>query len=163
MNDDCVEIFTDGGCWGNPGPGGWGVLLRYKKREKTISDCEAYTTNNRMEMVAAIEGLKALKTPCKVRLTTDSSYLKDGISGWIIGWKKNGWRTKEKSLVKNIDLWIELDQLITKHEVEWLWVKGHAGHRENEIADQLAQSAINQYIQKLGIKLDIEALRPHAK
>jgi ribonuclease HI len=105
-----------------------------------------------MEMIAAIEALKALKTKCKVHLTTDSSYLKDGISGWIMGWKKNGWRTKEKSLVKNIDLWMELDQLINKHQVEWFWVKGHAGHKENEIADQLAQSAIKKYLVDLGIK-----------
>jgi len=152
MSQDHVEIYTDGGCWGNPGPGGWGALLRYQQREKTLSGCEAYTTNNRMEMIAAIEALKALKTTCKVRLITDSSYLKDGISEWLTNWKKNGWRTKEKSLVKNIDLWIELDRLIAKHQVEWSWVKGHAGHRENEIADQLAQSAIKKYLIDLGIK-----------
>ena len=103
-------------------------------------------------MLAAIEGLKALKTSCKVRLTTDSSYLKNGITSWIGGWKKNGWRTKDKSLVKNIDLWIELDRMIAKHQIEWLWVKGHAGHRENEIADQLAQTAIRKYLIDLGIE-----------
>lgn len=153
---DTVEIFTDGGCWGNPGPGGWGVLLRYQTREKKLSGSEAYTTNNRMEMMAAIEGLKVLKMSCKVRLTTDSSYLKDGISGWIEAWKKNGWKTKEKTLVKNIDLWQQLDALMTKHQVEWIWVKGHAGHRENEIADQLAQKAIQDFLKQLGIEVKSE-------
>ncbi len=137
-----VEMFTDGGCWGNPGPGGWGVVLRSGNREKTLSGHEAYTTNNRMEMTAAIEGLKILKHPCKVRITTDSTYLKDGITQWLEGWKRNKWRTKDKSLVKNIDLWKGLDQLVSRHQVEWAWIKGHSGHRENEMADQLSQKAI---------------------
>lgn len=147
-----VEIFTDGGCWGNPGPGGWGVVLRCQSVEKNLSGHEPYTTNNRMEMAAAIEGLKALIKPCQVLITTDSSYLKDGITQWIMGWKKNGWRTKDKKLVKNIDLWKELDVLMGKHEVEWSWVKGHMGHRENEMADQLAQTAIRKFLKSLGIE-----------
>lgn len=146
-----VEIFTDGGCWGNPGPGGWGALLRCENTEKTLSGSEPYTTNNRMEMTAAIAGLTLLKQPCKVLITTDSSYLKDGITQWIANWKRNGWRTKEKSLVKNIDLWMQLDILMSRHDIQWAWVKGHAGHRENELADQLAQQAIKSYLQKLGI------------
>ena len=150
-NQDIVEIFSDGGCSGNPGPGGWGLLIRYQKHEKTFSGSEPYTTNNRMEMMAAIQGLKALKKSCPVRITTDSSYLKEGISSWIEGWKKNGWKTKEKTLVKNIDLWQELDLLINQHLVEWVWVKGHAGHRENEIADTLAQKAIQDYLKQLGL------------
>jgi ribonuclease HI len=153
MNEKTVEIFTDGGCWGNPGPGGWGAVLRFKGKEKKISGSEAYTTNNRMEMTAAIESLNSLKIPCKVIITTDSSYLKDGISSWIVGWKKNGWRTKEKTLVKNIDLWKKLDLLMAVHQIEWQWVKGHAGHRENEIADQLSQEAISNYIKSLGLEV----------
>lgn len=135
-------MFTDGGCWGNPGPGGWGVVLRHGTKEKTLSGHEAYTSNNRMEMAAAIEGLKVLKLPCKVQITTDSAYLKNGITQWLAGWKRNGWKTKDKSLVKNFDLWKELDQLVSKHQVDWSWVKGHSGHRENELADQLSQDAI---------------------
>lgn len=137
-----VEIFTDGGCWGNPGPGGWGVLLRYLGKEKTLSGSDPLTTNNRMEMMGAIAGLEALKVPVKVTITTDSTYLKDGITKWIFGWKKNGWITQSKAPVKNIDLWMRLDLLIQKHEVQWAWTKGHAGHRENEIVDQLSQKAI---------------------
>ena len=149
MQDKKVEIFTDGGCWGNPGIGGWGAVLRCGGKEKTLSGMEAYTTNNRMEMTAAIESLAALKFPCKVIICTDSSYLKDGITSWIEGWKRNGWKKKEKTLVKNIDLWKRLDLLMNQHQVEWSWVKGHAGHRENEMADQLAQEAIKSYIQSL--------------
>ncbi|MFI5343579.1 MAG: ribonuclease HI [Chlamydiales bacterium] len=152
MSKKKVEIFTDGGCWGNPGPGGWGVVLRYQTIEKTLSGSEPYTTNNRMEMAAAIEGLKVLVKPCQVLITTDSSYLKDGITQWITGWKKNGWKTKEKILVKNIDLWKQLDVLMDKHEIEWSWVKGHRGHRENEMADQLAQDAIRKFLKSLGIE-----------
>jgi len=154
-NNKYVEIFTDGGCWGNPGPGGWGAVLRHNQQEKQLSGSEPYTTNNRMEMNAAIQSLTILKCRCEVLITTDSTYLKDGITQWIHGWKKNGWKTKDKSLVKNIDLWIQLDALITKHAVNWAWVKGHAGHRENELADQLAQQAITQYLASLspGIKL----------
>lgn len=151
MADKVVEIFTDGGCWGNPGPGGWGALLRFNRHEKKLSGVEAYTTNNRMEMTAAIEALSSLKVPCKVILTTDSSYLKEGISNWIIAWKKNGWRTKEKSLVKNIDLWKKLDGMMLIHQIQWNWVKGHAGHRENEIADKLSQEAIAAFIKSLNV------------
>jgi ribonuclease HI len=146
-----VEIFTDGGCWGNPGPGGWGAVLRCCGHEKIFSGHQAYTTNNRMEMAAAIEGLSFLKHPCKVLITTDSAYLKDGITGWIEGWKRNGWKTKEKTLVKNIDLWKRLDQLISLHQVDWAWIKGHNGHRENELADQLSQKAIKEFLQSLDI------------
>lgn len=153
MNEKIVEIFTDGGCWGNPGPGGWGAVLRYEKKEKTFFGSEAYTTNNRMEITAAIEGLAILKRPCQVRIYTDSTYLKDGITQWIGGWKKNGWKTKEKALVKNIDLWKQLDLLIAKHQIEWMWVKGHAGHRENEMADQLAQNAIKTFLHSLQIEI----------
>ena len=146
-----VEMFTDGGCWGNPGPGGWGVVLRYCGHEKTIFGHQAYSTNNRMEMTAAIEGLSLLKHSCKVLITTDSVYLKEGITEWIVGWKRNGWKTKEKTLVKNIDLWKRLDQLISQHQVEWAWIKGHNGHRENELADQLSQEAIKKFLQSLNI------------
>lgn len=150
---ELVEIFTDGGCWGNPGPGGWGALLRCRGKEKQHFGSEAYTTNNRMEMMASIEGLSLLKCPCKVVITTDSAYLKSGITEWISGWKKNGWLTKEKTLVKNIDLWKRLDELVSKHEVEWAWIKGHAGHRENEIADQLSQKAIKDFLKSLNIPI----------
>lgn len=153
MKQELIEIFTDGGCWGNPGPGGWGALLRYKGQEKKLFGSEAYTTNNRMEMTAAIEALSALKQPCSVLLTTDSTYLKDGITGWIAGWKKNGWKTKEKGLVKNIDLWKRLDTLVSKHSVQWEWIKGHAGHRENELVDQLSQQAIKEFLRSLNIPL----------
>jgi ribonuclease HI len=151
MKENTVEIFTDGGCWMNPGPGGWGAVLRYQGKEKSISGSEAYTTNNRMELTAAIKGLTILKNPCHVIITTDSTYLKDGITTWISGWKKNGWKTKDKSIVKNIDLWKQLDHLICTHEVNWEWVKGHAGHRENEIADQLSQEAIKSFLKSLEI------------
>lgn len=153
MSHNLIEIFTDGGCWGNPGPGGWGAILRCKGHEKTLFGSEPYTTNNRMEMTAAIEALLALKQPSQVLLTTDSTYLKDGITSWIYGWKKNGWKTKEKSLVKNIDLWKRLDLLINKHEVKWEWIKGHAGHRENEIADQLSQKAIREFLQSIDVSV----------
>lgn len=148
-NCNHVEIFTDGGCWGNPGPGGWGAVLRYKGHEKQISGSEPYTTNNRMEMAAAINAIMALKHSCLIIITTDSAYLKNGITEWIFGWKKNGWRTKDKQLVKNIDLWIQLDDLMAKHKIQWKWVKGHAGHRENELADQLSQQAIDNYLKSL--------------
>lgn len=137
-----VEIFTDGACKGNPGPGGWGVVLRYGQVEKTLYGGEQNTTNNRMELLAAISGLKALKEPCYVVLTTDSEYVRKGITEWIENWKKNGWRTAAKSPVKNADLWQELDQEQSRHQLEWHWVKGHAGHRENELADQLANQGI---------------------
>ena len=134
-----VEIWTDGACSGNPGPGGWGAVLRYGKREREIYGGERRTTNNRMELTAAIEALEALRRPCQVRLTTDSKYLKDGISQWIHNWKRNGWRTAARKPVKNADLWQRLDQAITPHTVQWLWTKAHAGHPENERADELAR------------------------
>jgi ribonuclease HI len=137
-----VEIFTDGACSGNPGPGGWGALLRYQGREKTLSGAERDTTNNRMEMMAAISALESLKRPCRVRLTTDSKYVKDGITSWIHGWKKRGWKTAGKQPVKNTDLWQRLDAATRPHQVSWHWVKGHSGHPENERADQLATEAI---------------------
>jgi ribonuclease HI len=137
-----VEMFTDGACKGNPGPGGWGVVLRYGKVEKTICGGELNTTNNRMELLAAISGLQALKEPCHVIITTDSQYVRKGITEWIENWKKNGWRTAAKAPVKNADLWQQLDQEQSRHQLEWHWVKGHSGHRENELADQLANQGI---------------------
>ncbi|GAA4648862.1 ribonuclease HI [Kistimonas scapharcae] len=137
-----VEIFTDGACSGNPGPGGWGVLLRYGDTEKTLCGGEAQTTNNRMELMAAIEGLAALTRPCQVRLTTDSQYVRKGITEWLKGWKRNNWRTAAKQPVKNVDLWQRLDTEAARHQVEWCWIKGHSGHRENEIADELARRGI---------------------
>lgn len=139
-----VEIFTDGACRGNPGPGGWGALLRFGAVEKSLYGGEKLTTNNRMELMAAIEGLTALKEPCHVVITTDSQYVRKGITEWLIGWKRNGWRTAAKAPVKNADLWQQLDALNQQHKVEWRWVKGHSGHRENEIADSLANRAIDE-------------------
>ncbi|SMF38813.1 ribonuclease HI [Alteromonadaceae bacterium Bs31] len=139
-----IEIFTDGACRGNPGPGGWGTLLRYGGSEKSLYGGEPETTNNRMELRAAIEGLKALTQGCEVTLTTDSQYVRKGISEWIHNWKKNNWRNAAKKPVVNKDLWQELDELSQKHEVSWRWVKGHSGHRENEIADQLANKGIDE-------------------
>jgi ribonuclease HI len=141
-----VELFTDGACKGNPGIGGWGVLLRYDGREKTLCGGERETTNNRMELRAVIEGLNSLKRPCQVAITTDSQYVKQGISDWIHNWKRNGWKTAAKKPVKNSDLWRALDEAVARHEVSWHWVKGHSGHAENERADELA----NQGIAKLG-------------
>lgn len=143
---EVVEIFTDGACKGNPGPGGWGVLLRYKGQEKTLYGGEKETTNNRMELQAAIEGLKALKRPCRVKLTTDSSYVKNGIEKWLFNWKKNNWKNSQKQAVKNQDLWQQLDELTGKHQISWHWVKGHSGHRENEIADQLANQGVDEVL-----------------
>lgn len=137
-----IEIFTDGACKGNPGPGGWGALLRFNGQEKSLCGGEVETTNNRMELMAAIEGLKALHEPCEVALTTDSTYVKNGINSWIAGWKKNGWRTSARKDVKNKDLWMALDEQVARHNVAWHWVKGHSGHRENEIADELANKGI---------------------
>ncbi|RMF11696.1 MAG: ribonuclease HI [Alphaproteobacteria bacterium] len=134
-----VEIFTDGACSGNPGPGGWGAILRYNGREKELYGGETETTNNRMELTAAIRALEALKRPCRVRLHTDSRYVKDGITRWIHNWKRNGWRTAAKKPVKNAELWLALDAALARHDVEWVWVKGHAGHPENERADELAR------------------------
>ena len=139
-----VEIFTDGACRGNPGPGGWGVLLRYQGREKTLHGAERMTTNNRMELMAAIRGLEALRQPCQVLLTTDSQYLRKGISEWLSNWKKRGWLTANKEPVKNADLWTRLEQVAAPHDIHWAWVRGHSGHRGNERADQLARRAIDE-------------------
>lgn len=136
-----VEIFTDGACLGNPGPGGWGVILRHKDTEKELSGGAPETTNNRMELTAVIEALKALKTRCVISLYTDSKYVMDGVTQWLPNWKKNNWRTSnKKSAVKNVDLWQELDELLPKHEILWNWVKGHNGHPENERVDKLARN-----------------------
>jgi ribonuclease HI len=142
--DGIVDIFTDGACSGNPGPGGWGAVLRFGPHEKELYGYEAATTNNRMELMAAIKSLEALKRPSKVRITTDSSYVRDGITAWIHGWKKNGWRTADKKPVKNAELWRRLDELRGQHNVQWHWVKGHAGHPENERADELARRGIKE-------------------
>ena len=139
-----VEIFTDGACRGNPGPGGWGVLMRYGDAERKLYGGAADTTNNRMELQAAIEGLKALKERCQVSLTTDSIYVKNGITTWLEGWKKKGWKTAGRKPVKNVDLWQALDEQNQRHDVEWHWVKGHSGHPENELADQLANKGIDE-------------------
>ena len=139
-----VEIFSDGACRGNPGPGGWGVLMRYAGHEKSLYGGESNTTNNRMELRAVIEGLEALAEPCEVIVTTDSQYVRKGMTEWIHRWKKNGWRTASKTRVKNDDLWIKLDALVALHQTQWHWVKGHSGHRENEIADQLANRGIEE-------------------
>ena len=139
-----IEMFTDGACKGNPGPGGWGVLLRYDGAEKSLHGGERDTTNNRMELMAAIKGLESLKEQCHVVLTTDSQYVKNGISEWIINWKKRGWKTASKQPVKNVDLWKQLDEQVAQHKVEWHWVRGHTGHRENEIADDLANQGISE-------------------
>ena len=139
-----LEIFTDGACRGNPGPGGWGALLRYDGTEKELYGGEVETTNNRMEIMAAIEALAALKEPCKVILTTDSEYVRQGITSWLDNWKKRGWKTASKKPVKNVDLWQRLESEAARHEMEWRWVKGHSGHRENEIADQLANRGIDE-------------------
>ena len=136
-----VEIATDGACKGNPGPGGWGALIRMGTREKELSGGEKLTTNNRMELTAAIEGLNALKRPCRVTLSTDSRYVMDGLTKWIHGWRKNGWKTADKKPVKNADLWQALIEAAAPHRVEWQWVKGHAGHPDNERADRLASDA----------------------
>ena len=137
-----VEIFTDGACSGNPGPGGWGAILRFNGATKELSGGEAVTTNNRMELMAAISALEALKKSCVVDLTTDSQYVRQGITAWIHGWKKNGWKTADKKPVKNGELWQGLDEANRRHKVTWHWVKGHAGHAENERADQLAREGV---------------------
>jgi ribonuclease HI len=142
MSEPVVEIHTDGACRGNPGPGGWGALLRANGTEKELYGGEAATTNNRMELMAAIRALEALKRPSRVKLYTDSIYVMKGITTWIHSWKRRGWRTADKQPVKNEDLWRQLDEARSKHEVEWHWVKGHAGHPENERADQLANKGI---------------------
>ena len=142
METGIVDIFTDGACSGNPGPGGWGAILRWNGTEKELSGGEGETTNNRMELMAAIQALESLKRPVKVRLHTDSTYVKDGITQWIENWKRNGWKNAAKKPVKNTDLWRRLEDAATDHDVEWYWVRGHMGHPENERADALARDAI---------------------
>lgn len=139
-----VEIYTDGACKGNPGPGGWGVLLRYNGCEKTLHGGEAHTTNNRMELMAAIKGLEALKRPCEVDLYTDSQYVRQGMTQWIGSWKSKGWINSKKEPVKNADLWQLLDSLASRHTISWHWVKGHSGHIENELVDGLANLGIQE-------------------
>ena len=140
--DGAVEIFTDGACSGNPGPGGWGAILRFGEVEKELSGGEQLTTNNRMELLAAISALDALKRRCPVVVHTDSQYLRDGVTKWVAGWKRNGWKTADKKPVKNQDLWMRLDEALKRHDIEWRWVKGHAGHPENERADELARAGM---------------------
>ena len=150
MSAGRVEIFTDGACSGNPGPGGWGVLLKFGSKQKEIHGGESKTTNNRMELTAAIMALQKLTRPCKVLLSTDSTYVKDGITEWIHKWKQNGWRTANKKPVKNADLWQALEAAMEPHSVEWRWVKGHAGHPENERADELARLGMSEHLATLG-------------
>jgi ribonuclease HI len=142
MGEQVVEIYSDGACRGNPGPGGWGVVLRYNLHKKELWGGEAATTNNRMELMAAIRALEALRRRSKVKLYTDSLYVKKGISAWIHDWKRRGWRTADKKPVKNEDLWRRLEELAAGHDIEWHWVRGHAGHPENERADELANRGI---------------------
>ena len=144
-----VEIFTDGACKGNPGPGGWAAIVRSGDHEKEVSGGEPLTTNNRMELLAAIRGLEALKRPCSVDLYTDSIYVRDGITKWIHGWKRNGWKTADRKPVKNAELWQELVEAAAPHRVEWHWVRGHAGHPENERADRLACDEAEQFAKTL--------------
>jgi len=144
MTNKIVEIFTDGACRGNPGPGGWGALLRYGDEDKELFGGEIETTNNRMELMAAIQALESLTRDCDVRLTTDSEYVKNGITQWIDNWKKRGWRTANRKPVKNADLWKRLDAVAQKHKVSWHWVRGHTGHPENEWADRLANRGIDE-------------------
>lgn len=147
-NNDVVEIFTDGACSGNPGPGGWGAVMRYKSTEKHLSGAMDHTTNNQMEVMAAIQALAVLKRPCKVIITTDSKYVQQGITNWIFNWQKNGWKTAAKKPVKNMELWQQLLELVNKHQVTWEWVKGHNGHPENELADTLAVEAMQTLVRE---------------
>jgi len=142
LSEQRVTIYTDGACSGNPGPGGWGAILSFGDSTKELFGGEAHTTNNRMELMGAIAALEALKRPCSVDLHTDSQYLRNGIMSWIHGWKKNGWRTADKKPVKNVDLWKRLDEALADHDIRWHWVKGHAGHAQNERADELAREGI---------------------
>lgn len=143
-----VKIYTDGACRGNPGPGGWGALLRYNQNEKKLKGAEGHTTNNRMELTAAIKALEALNRPCEVDLYTDSKYLRQGMTEWLQQWKVKGWKNSKREPVKNADLWQALDQLANKHQIKWHWVKGHSGHPENDLADALANEAIDEFILK---------------
>ncbi len=142
---EAVKVWTDGACLGNPGPGGWGALLRWNDTERELSGGEADTTNNRMELMAAIQALEALKRPCDVVLTTDSQYVRKGMLEWLANWKRNGWKTSAKKPVKNAELWQRLDQAVQRHQVQWHWVKGHSGHPENERADELASAAARRF------------------
>jgi ribonuclease HI len=142
MTGNTVIVHTDGACSGNPGPGGWGVILDYNGTRKELSGGEANTTNNRMELMGAISALESLKRPCSVQMHVDSSYVKDGITKWIHGWKKNGWKTADKKPVKNAELWQRLDAALSNHKISWHWVKGHAGHDDNERADELAREGM---------------------
>jgi len=142
--DDILKIFTDGACRGNPGKGGWGAILIFKNKIKEIKGYSEFTTNNIMELTAVIEALKNLNRSCKITITTDSNYVKNGIETWIKNWKLNGWKTANKKNVKNKSLWIELDELTNEHLIKWQWIKGHSGHPENEKADQLANAAIDE-------------------
>ena len=144
MSLETVEIFTDGACRGNPGVGGWGVLLRYQGKIRELCGYQADTTNNQMELMAAIQGLEALNRPCQVILTTDSQYVRQGITEWLSGWKRKGWRTAAGKPVKNMELWQRLEKATTSHQIDWRWVKGHSGHAENERVDQLANLAIDE-------------------
>ena len=144
MSAPSVYLYTDGACKGNPGPGGWGVLMRYGRHEKELFGGEAQTTNNRMELSAVIEGLAALTRPCRVVICTDSQYVKNGMEKWIHGWKRNGWKTAAQQPVKNAELWQRLDELAAQHQIEWQWVRGHTGHPENERADELANRGAAQ-------------------
>ncbi|MDY6798227.1 MAG: ribonuclease HI [Pseudomonadota bacterium] len=147
MSGDVV-IYTDGACKGNPGPGGWGVVLRYGDVQKTLHGGERDTTNNRMELQAAIQGLKALRRACNVELYTDSQYVRKGITEWLSGWKRNGWKTAARKPVKNADLWLELDEQVARHSINWHWVKGHAGTPGNELADELANLGVEELLRK---------------
>jgi ribonuclease HI len=148
--DKTIYIFTDGACRGNPGPGGWGALLRYQGHEKKLKGAEPYTTNNRMELLAVIQALAALKTASEVAVTTDSQYVKRGITEWLPQWKRNNWKNSQKQPVKNADLWQQLDEAAKQHRIAWYWVRGHSGHIENEIADNLANQAIDLFIRNRG-------------
>lgn len=141
-----VQLITDGACCGNPGKGGWACILRFGEHKREIYGCDPHTTNNRMEITAAIEGLKRLKEPCSVEIITDSEYLKNGITKWIQGWKRNGWMSREKQPVKNQDLWKALDELVNAHKVQWKWTKGHASHEDNNRCDELATRAAREQI-----------------
>jgi len=154
VSEPAVVIYTDGACSGNPGPGGWGAILSFAGKEKELKGGELHTTNNRMELMAAISALEALTKPCDVDLHTDSQYVRNGITSWINGWKKNGWKTADKKPVKNVDLWQKLEAALKQHNVRWHWVKGHAGHPMNERADQLARDAIDELRDKVarGVK-----------
>ena len=148
-DENIIELFSDGACKGNPGLGGWGVLIKNSKTLNELKGSQQQTTNNRMELIAVIEGLKSIKKHSHIQITTDSMYVKNGINQWINNWKKNGWRTAAKKPVKNKDLWQELDELVQKYSIKWLWVKGHSGHPGNERADQLANEAIEEFQDKI--------------